>query len=314
MGFGQGARGDHLRTLSFDEAFAFYERTRHRLPTMPRSTPVPEHAANLADLADRFDVFLLDGFGVLNVGATAIPGAVQQVEALKTAGKVVIVLTNAASQPASELSEKYRRLGFSFTPNEIVSSRSVAMDAITIMRVRRWGVILPTGSRIDDLPAGHSAFSLEDDPEDYRAVEGFLLLGSAHWTDKRQDLLESALGAIMRPVVVGNPDIVAPREFGLTVEPGFFAHLLADRLPIEPQFFGKPHPAIFSAARARIDGTLDPARVLMVGDSLHTDILGAKTAGIASALVTGYGFLAGQSYEHAIRSTGIVPDFIIGEL
>lgn len=303
-----------MRTLSFDEAFAFYEGTRHRLPTMPTVTRGPEHAASLADLADRFDVFLLDGFGVLNVGSTAIPGAVERVESLRSAGKAVLVLTNAASQPPSELSKKYRRFGFSFTPNEIVSSRSVAMDAIATMRVRRWGLMLPAGSRIDDLPAGHSAVSLEDDPEDYRAAEGFLLLGSADWSDKRQDHLESALGAIKRPVLVGNPDIVAPRETGLTVEPGFFAHLLADKLPIEPQFFGKPHPAIFSAARARSDGNLDLARVLMVGDSLHTDILGARIAGIASALVTRYGFLAGRPYENTIRSTGIVPDFIIDEL
>ena len=49
----------------------------------------------------------------------------------------------------------------------------------------------------------------------------------------------------------------------------------------------------------------------MVGDSLHTDILGAQAAGVASALVTDFGFLAGQDVGDAIAQTGIVPDVIL---
>ena len=39
----------------------------------------------------------------------------------------------------------------------------------------------------------------------------------------------------------------------------------------------------------------------MVGDSLHTDILGAQAAGVASALVARYGFFAGQDVDSAIE-------------
>lgn len=49
----------------------------------------------------------------------------------------------------------------------------------------------------------------------------------------------------------------------------------------------------------------------MVVDSLHTDILGGHAAGIASALITGYGFLAGQDAEAAIEASGIAPDFMV---
>lgn len=302
-----------MKTLSFDTALAAYERGRHRLPAAPIGARSPQIAGNLAELAERFDVFLLDGFGVLNVGATAIPGAVDRVAALKASGKAVLVLTNAASQPASELSAKYRGLGFSFAPFEIVSSRSVAMDALGDMPVKLWGVMLPENAALDDLPAGRGAVVLGDDPAAYRKARGFLLLGSAGWTEDRQSRLEAALRADPRPVVVANPDIVAPREAGLTVEPGWFAHRLADRVPVAPQFFGKPYPAVFEAARARLGGAWNSNRVLMVGDSLHTDILGARAAGIASALVSGYGFLAGRPLDQAFRDTGIVPDFVIGE-
>ena len=73
-----------------------YEAVRSILPKakMPAQST---HAKNLGEIADLFDIFLLDAFGVLNLGDTAIAGAVQRVEFLKNRGKRVLVLTNGAS-------------------------------------------------------------------------------------------------------------------------------------------------------------------------------------------------------------------------
>jgi ribonucleotide monophosphatase NagD (HAD superfamily) len=49
----------------------------------------------------------------------------------------------------------------------------------------------------------------------------------------------------------------------------------------------------------------------MVGDSLHTDILGGQAAGIKSALIAGYGFFAGHDVFPPIISSGIQPDYIL---
>jgi 4-nitrophenyl phosphatase len=46
---------------------------------------------------------------------------------------------------------------------------------------------------------------------------------------------------------------------------------------------GKPSPAMFEMA-LRVLGT-SPARTLMIGDRLETDIAGAKAAGLKAALV-----------------------------
>ena len=64
--------------------------------------------------------------------------------------------------------------------------------------------------------------------------------------------LEASLRARPRPLVIANPDLVAPRETGLSLEPGYYAHLLADRLGIGPEFFGKPFKNIFDLAFARL--------------------------------------------------------------
>ena len=112
-----------------------------------------------------------------------------------------------------------------------------------------------------------------------------------------------------RPVRVANPDIVAPREIGFSAEPGYFAHRLADLSGIEPRFFGKPFTNIFDLAFARL-GDVNRSRVLMVGDSLHTDILGAHAAGVSSALISDFGFFADHDTTTAIQQSGIVPDYV----
>ena len=49
----------------------------------------------------------------------------------------------------------------------------------------------------------------------------------------------------------------------------------------------------------------------MVGDTLHTDVLGGAAYGIKTALVTDHGLFSGYDYAKFIHKTQIVPDFII---
>ncbi|WP_300585144.1 TIGR01459 family HAD-type hydrolase [Marivita sp.] len=295
--------------MSTETAFEAYESVRNRLPVVRPSAAGFQRVATLADIADVFDVFLLDAFGVLNIGESAIPGTPERIANLKAAGKRVLVVSNAAGFPHAALMEKYSRLGYDFAPEDVITSRVTLLAGLNGRKNLHWGLMATRSTGLRDLEDLTLTY-LEEDPAAYDAVEGFLLVGSAAWTEERQALLENALRKHPRPVLVGNPDIVAPRETGFSVEPGHFAHRLADRTGISPEFYGKPFPDIFDLAFKRL-GNVDRSRVLMVGDSLHTDILGARTVGIASALVADYGFFAGQDAEKAVLASGIVPDFIV---
>ncbi len=305
MGVGKSPRRHHLNVHT---AFEAYESVRGRLPSIRRSTTY-QTADNLGAISHLFDAFLLDAFGVLNIGETAIPGAPERVAGLQRQGKRVLVVSNAASVPRSDLRKKYAQLGFDFAPEDIVTSRMATLEALISEPERHWGLMLPTDVGHHDID--HINFSyLADDPGLYDNVEGFLLLGSGSWSEDWQALLENALQRNPRPVLVGNPDIVAPREYGFSVEPGYYAHGLADRTGIEPIFFGKPFSNIFELARARTSGT-DPARTLMVGDSLHTDILGGQAAGLKTALITEFGFFGGLDPIGPINTSGIQPDYLL---
>ena len=285
-----------------------YEGVRALLPRaqMPK---VSSEAANLGEISHHFDVFLLDAFGVLNVGNSAIAGAAERVKSLQDQGKQVLVLTNGATYPAEQALDKFTGLGFDFDIRNIVSSRDALAAALRVRtHTGYWGAMCRATSRVDTLAVPFQR--LETDLSVYDDAAGFLLLAAGEWSESQQALLRHSLANHPRPVLVGNPDIVAPREDGLSLEPGHFAYELIRDLDVSARLFGKPFANIFDMAFERL-GTVDPARVAMVGDTLHTDVLGGAGYGLKTVLVTDHGLFAGHDHRAFIADTKIVPDFII---
>ncbi len=297
--------------IGAEAVFARYEEIRPRLPEAGKGGACVA-VGGLADLAGRADVFVFDAYGVLNVGSLPIAGAPEAVAMLRGLGKRVFVLTNAASLNRAAMQTKFAALGFDFAPDEIVSSRDAALAALAGYReTGLWGVIADTGHLPDGLPLSRHHV-LEDDPAPYAAVDAFLFLGADRWSDTRQELLRRALGRHPRPLIVGNPDLVSPREEGLFREPGWYAHAIADSCPaVIPALHGKPYPSVYDLLMARLPADQPRERILMLGDTLHTDILGARSQGWQAGLVTGHGLFAGQDVAPFIRRSGIRPDWIM---
>lgn len=281
-------------------------------PRLPGAV-FPEHpvrAASLDDLKGEFDAFVFDSFGVLNVGDTPIAGARRRIEALRGDGKQVAILTNAATVPLGSLVQKYTQLGFQFQASEIISSRGVLASGLRCFDSEmRWGVAAPPQSDIDELPG--RCHSLHNDQVGFDYSDGFILLSSQEWTLELQAMLTDALERQPRPMLVGNPDIVAPREGGLSLEPGAYAHQIADVLGIQPVFYGKPFDNAFATVAGRLQPAVDPRRIAMIGDSFHTDILGGAAAGWRTVLVTDHGLVKDLDVDALMGTTGIVPDFIV---
>lgn len=288
-------------TWGTQAAFDRYEAVRCRMPsaTFPKQTTA---CSGLLAIADHFDAFVLDSFGVLNVGETAIPGAVECLEELRRRGKRLIVLTNAASYAREFAVMRYLRLGFDISSDEVVSSRDVAIARLEdVLPNGRWGAIAAPEDTFADIPANIEHWKGQD-------ADGFLLLSSARMNAAMVQALAAALAQRRRPVVVANPDLVAPRETGLSKEPGYYAHELADALDLSPVFFGKPFGNAFDDAKTRLQG-IDPQRTAMVGDTLHTDILGGAAAGFKTVLVQDHGLFAGLATETFVQKSGIIPDY-----
>lgn len=288
-------------------AFERYEQVRGRLPDASFAARV-QRIDSLLKIADAADVFVFDAYGVLNVGDGAITGAAARIADLRRLGKRVFVLSNSASHTKAQMVARFAGLGFDFTAGEIICSRDAALDHVAGMpNVRRWGVIAPAHFQPSEVP--FKVVVLGDDPATYAAVDGFLFLGAGLWTAARQAMLVATLQAAPRPVVIANPDLVAPRETGLSLDPGFYGHAIADETGVMSAYLGKPFAPVFQ--RVPVEAS---ARVVMVGDTLHTDILGGAAQGWKTVLVTDHGLFAGLDVAPFIAASGIVPDWQLGSI
>ncbi|MBB4063721.1 HAD-IIA family hydrolase [Gellertiella hungarica] len=291
-----------------DTAFKAYEAVRGLLPEA-RFKGAGAARTDLGALVDEFDMFVFDAFGVLNVGDTPIPGAVERVRMLRARGKTCVVVTNAASyDPAASLA-KFTRLGFDFPSTDIATSRQAAEEAAIARGANEnWAVLGMDAGEAGALP--FQPLHPGDDAELYDRAEGFLFLSNLRWTAHRQALLEATLTRRSRPVIIANPDIIAPREGGLSTEPGYFGYRLAKLGLGSVEFHGKPFPSVYDLVRRTHPAARD-GRICMVGDTLHTDVLGGAAAGWGTVLVSDHGLFKGVDVREKIAACGIVPDYIV---
>lgn len=293
--------------LTTPEIFKRYEEIRSRMPQV-QSLSSMRDIDHLTEIAKLAEAFVFDAFGVLNVGETLIEGADLRLRELRALGCEIRILTNAASYDRSEAIAKFSKLGIEIEDDEIITSRDAALLALT---PGFWGVIAASEDRLGDL--GVEYLRLGHNAQDYDRVDGFLFLSSSGWTEVEQQLLKQSLLKNDRPVIVANPDLVAPRDNGFSIEPGHFGHLLADCGLKNVRFFGKPFPEVYDLVEASLP-RIPAHKIAMCGDTLHTDILGAAARGWQTVLVTQDGLFSGYDTKKYCLEARLYPDWRLARI
>jgi len=301
--------GEIYPHLTGEDAFMHYEHVRSRLP----SAKFPEKfgtASDLLQIAEHFDTFVFDAYGVLNIGATQISGAPECIEDLREMNKQIFVLSNGASFDAQSNVKKFKGLGYDFEVNEVVSSRMAAERALErVGSAITWGAMAKEDFSSTEFP--QPVVKLKDDAATYDEVTGFLFLSTLDWNIERQQMLERSLENNLRPVIVANPDIVSPRENHFGIEPGYLGHRLVELYGAEVVFHGKPFPSVFELVEEVISPETDRQRVCMIGDTLHTDNLGGAAQGWKTILVSSHGMFKGLDAGQYVERSGLLPDWIV---
>ena len=269
---------------------------------------------NLKNILDNFDVLFLDAFGVLNIGNHLVPGIIETINIARDKGIILIILTNGATYSSSKKINQFFELGLDFSYDEIISSRDVAERFLSLNQPD--GIIGVLGNRDEKIKVQEKeTLNLENNIDKFDEVSSFLFLGTSNWDPLYQEILKESLLSKPRPFFVSNPDIVAPHLDKFSIEPAFYTfHLINDGVNL-PIWFGKPFPQIFEMALERVETitgrNVNLSRVGMVGDTLHTDILGANSFGIKSVLMTNHGLFKNEKISQMIKNTRIIPNFIV---
>jgi len=276
---------------------------------------IPE--ISVAELVERYQVLLLDAYGVLVEQQTLIPGADEFIGWLNRIGKPYYILTNDASRSIEHSAERYRRRGLDIPVERIITSGSLLPGYFRAAGLAgaRCVVLGPEDARDYVRAGGGEPVPLTADTDADVVVvcdeAGYPFL---EHLDDVLTLLFRRFDAHRPPrLVVPNPDAIYPKgngRYGITA--GSIVLVLENALRLRypradtARFvpLGKPHRPIFEEAHRR-SGTMN---MVMVGDQLATDIRGANDFGIASVLVgTGLTSLSGEEDPTGIRPAWWLP-------
>ena len=263
--------------------------------------------SGIAALADRYDGFILDLWGVLHDGQHPLPGAVDALERLHAAGKHIVILSNAPRRAAAVV----RRIAE-------IGIRPGLYDALLSSGEATWHWLAGDGRRLGKrlypIMAARDDNMLEGLPvEVVRRVEAadFILnTGVESAADRVEDFEAALVAGVGRglPMVCANPDLVVIHGGKTEICAGAVA-LRYEELGGKVHYFGKPHRPIYDSCFELL-ATADRRRILGVGDSLRTDIAGAEGAGIDSLLVLNgihQEELAGGDLESIVRRPASLP-------
>jgi HAD superfamily hydrolase (TIGR01459 family) len=244
-----------------------------------------KHINGLNEIADQFDLYLVDQYGVLHDGAAAYPGAIEALARIASCGRKVVVLTNSGKGAAANRA-RLAALGFADSEYEVVSSGEIALQSV---KAGAFGQGFATGTDVCVIgrPGETYAFSSDDftlvpRPED----AAYLVIAGSDAPRTSLDAYRAALAGAAQvrvPAICVNPDITMIRDGSLVAAPGAIARIYQE-LGGRVDFVGKPHRMIFQSAHALFDRV--PAnRVVMIGDSPEHDVAGARSMGFATLLV-----------------------------
>lgn len=257
------------------------------------SPPNSPQRITVDQLLQRFEVLLLDAYGVLIHHGGPLPGGKELIQRLNREGKDYFILTNDASRLPQTSARQMEAMGLEVDVARIISSGSLLGPYFAQQNLKgaQCVVLGPDDSCQMVQQAGGELVQPGEDLDVLVVCDevGFNFV----------DTVDAVLSTLIRRLdrgnqvrlVLPNPDLIYPKTadgFGITAGSIalIFEAALRLRYPDRSELgfvrLGKPNPPIFEEACRRA-GTRD---MVMVGDQLGTDILGANRFGIPSVLVS----------------------------
>ncbi len=264
----------------------------------------------------KYKAVFFDAFGVLKNHKGLIPGVENTFRYLEEKGIDYYILTNDASRSPEQLAEFYQRNNIHcVTADRIISSGMLAMEFLKSKIKTGTVTYLGTAQSAHYIRmAGLEPISINDlTPEQFETIDCLVFLDDEgfDWNNDINKVI-NLLRKKNMTVVVANTDINYPvNRNDIAVAIGGLADMVEEIVHKHFIRFGKPDAQMFMFAYewAQKKQELKRSEILMVGDTLFTDIIGGNKFGLDTALVLSGNTLPDMA-DIRIKTSGIIPDYI----
>jgi HAD superfamily hydrolase (TIGR01450 family) len=235
--------------------------------------------------------FILDLDGTLYAGSQLFPYSVNFLEAVRNTGRKPVFLTNNSSRSNRGYYEKLHSLGIAKDLEEIYTSGTATVEYLRRQGMKRLFVVGTPSMEGEFVEAG---FELSDGTGDAKPQAVVLTFDTTFTYDKfcrAHDLITAGV-----PFYATHPDNHVPLENGVMhPDIGTFISAFRTSTGVSPFIVGKPEKHIYEQLQARLGCSVE--EMIMVGDRLNTDILGANDFGIDTVLV-----MSGETTREMLKS------------
>ncbi|MGV9712118.1 HAD-IIA family hydrolase [Gordonia sp. NPDC003424] len=243
-------------------------------PVSAQATAPDTSQSSATVLGKRYDALLLDLDGTVFAGHRALPGAQESLESIGTPQYFV---TNNASRRPSAVVEHLVELGFSATAEQVVTSaQSAARLLAEHLEPGSRALVIGTDGLAQEVREVGIGVTRSADDRPAAVIQGHS--PETGWAQLSEAALAINAGALW---IATNTDATLPSERGNLVGNGSMVAAVANATGQQPLVAGKPAAPLMADAISRSKAT----KPLVVGDRLDTDIEGAHSVGIDSALV-----------------------------
>jgi len=248
---------------------------------------------------DTYKGIIFDIDGVLEYQGAVFPQAPELLNFLRNKGIEIRILTNSTLKSRKSCCERLNAMGFTVHEHEVITASFATARYLKAIAPKSCWVMLKR--------EGLEEFA--DFVQDMENPE-YIVLG-----DYREDFRFEIMNKAAKLLVGGAKLIVMITEKldagmgGVELTVGAYGRMLEDATGVAATYVGKPNRYIFDMILNTMSA--ESRRVLMVGDKLSTDIVGARNAGLTSVLVK-----TGEFRESDLDNK-IKPDFIfdhVGQL
>ena len=251
---------------------------------------------------------LFDIDGVLVTSWQPIEGAAGALGELTAHRVACSYLTNTTTRTRRQIAEALSAAGMPVRPEEVMTAAALTADYVRAHHPGARCLLVNDGDIAEDM-AGLELVYPADGPVPPERPDVILLGGAgpqySHLTLSR--VYEWMTAGV--PVVAMHRSTAWKTADGLRVDTGMYLIGLEQTSGRDALAVGKPAPAGFLAAAARLE--VEPEEMYMVGDDLHNDVLAAQAVGMTGVLVR-TGKFSQQSLDRwAADEFAMQPDHVI---